>query len=380
MASTIFRVSRTEQEGQPSGAATLNRAQDPLKMKIYDTKEDIDLDDLAVNEVVATVEEEPLANIHITDTVEDGNMNPVTSNAVHDAISEVEASVSSGELPLGTWMSFENDTAPNSQWIKAGTTFDENEYPDLYLYLGTNVVPERFDHNVFSDTESGDLSRDANNPTIMQYDGFITVTQQTSYTSVMDIFKNGVKVASNGAGTSGTGYKGCSSSTIPFKKGDSIYTSMTGQNIIEAFTYYKKLMFIKATSVADAYLPSDAVIDIKDYTKDYVDAKNSYSTTETLTGGTWIDGKPIYRKVTSYNGVIESPTLSSSIIINAIVGQPNIDTFISATYVGRRTSSTGEKMSATFDTWIQSDTTIKVLATSKMYVENIISLYTKTTD
>lgn len=89
MASTIFRVSRTEQEGQPSGAATLNRAQDPLKMKIYDTKEDIDLSDLAVNEVVATVEEEPLANIHITDTVEDGNMNPVTSNAVAEAIDAI---------------------------------------------------------------------------------------------------------------------------------------------------------------------------------------------------------------------------------------------------------------------------------------------------
>ena len=89
MASTIFRVSRTEQEGQPSGAATLNRAQDPLKIKIYDTKEDIDISDLAVNEVVATVEEEPLANIHITDTVEDGNMNPVTSNAVHDAIDAI---------------------------------------------------------------------------------------------------------------------------------------------------------------------------------------------------------------------------------------------------------------------------------------------------
>lgn len=29
----------------------------------------------------------------------------------------------------------------------------------------------------------------------------------------------------------------------------------------------------------------------------YTDAKNSYSTTEQLTGGKWIDGKPIYRKV-----------------------------------------------------------------------------------
>ena len=31
--------------------------------------------------------------------------------------------------------------------------------------------------------------------------------------------------------------------------------------------------------------------------KDYVDNSNSYSTEEVKTGGTWIDGKPIYRKV-----------------------------------------------------------------------------------
>ena len=31
--------------------------------------------------------------------------------------------------------------------------------------------------------------------------------------------------------------------------------------------------------------------------KGYVDSSNSYSTNEVKTGGKWIDGKPIYRKV-----------------------------------------------------------------------------------
>jgi hypothetical protein len=105
----------------------------------------------------------------------------------------------------------------------------------------------------------------------------------------------------------------------------------------------------------------------------------SYSTEETLTGGTWIDGKPIYRKVTPYNGVMESSALGDSRIYNAVIGQPYIDTLISVTYVGKRKNTT-QVMSATFDTWIQSNTTIKVWATSAMNVENIISLYTKTTD
>ncbi len=42
-----------------------------------------------------------------------------------------------------------------------------------------------------------------------------------------------------------------------------------------------------------------------DYTqKKYVDKGTSYSTTETTTGGTWIDGKPIYRKVFPINMLI----------------------------------------------------------------------------
>lgn len=36
MASSIFRVSRTETEGQQSGPATLNKAQEPVKMRIYE--------------------------------------------------------------------------------------------------------------------------------------------------------------------------------------------------------------------------------------------------------------------------------------------------------------------------------------------------------
>ena len=51
----------------------------------------------------------------------------------------------------------------------------------------------------------------------------------------------------------------------------------------------------------------------------------SYSTTEQKTGGVWIDGKPIYRKVIEVNGIIPSggistgcPTGSLIISLNAI--------------------------------------------------------------
>lgn len=41
-------------------------------------------------------------------------------------------------------------------------------------------------------------------------------------------------------------------------------------------------------------------------TKNYVDVGNSYSLTETATGGTWINGKPIYRRVVVCNGLPNS--------------------------------------------------------------------------
>lgn len=286
---------------------------------------------------------------------------------------EEASSTTIDSLPVGTWASFENtDAAPNSQWIKAGTTFDEDDYPELYLYLGTNIVPSRFDHSRLGVYQSITLPTTSGTAITMQYDGILIYVPNGAGTN--NVYINDVRICYD-RGASGDD----SSVTIPFRKNDAIYATLPGGSTSKV-AYYTKPLFIKAKSFVEESVPNAAIETVKDYTKSYVDTKNSYSTEETLTGGTWIDGKPIYRKVTSYNGAIESPTLSSSIIINAIVGQPNIDTLISVSYVGRRTNSTGEKMSATFDTWIQSNTTIKVLATSKMYVENIISLYTKTTD
>ncbi len=53
---------------------------------------------------------------------------------------------------------------------------------------------------------------------------------------------------------------------------------------------------------------------------------NSYSETESLTGGTWIDGKPIYRKVIPFTvpGVLDAPAAVG------IVHNLNIDKYLRA--------------------------------------------------
>lgn len=56
---------------------------------------------------------------------------------------------------------------------------------------------------------------------------------------------------------------------------------------------------------------SDSITDT--YSCDYINKINSYSTEETLTGETWIDGKPIYRRIYSINNITKNVMFSKSI-------------------------------------------------------------------
>lgn len=84
MAKKIFYVSRTEDPGTgTAGAATLNRADQPQLMKVFDTVADAEADiaNIDTNEIVGTKEVD-LSSYAIVNRVADGNLNPVTSNAV----------------------------------------------------------------------------------------------------------------------------------------------------------------------------------------------------------------------------------------------------------------------------------------------------------
>lgn len=109
--------------------------------------------------------------------------------------------------------------------------------------------------------------------------------------------------------------------------------------------------------------------------RNYIDAKNSYSTTETLTGGTWIDGKPIYRKAYNFNKMLSvGPNFYT---MN--VGQANFDTLIKTYYIGRRSNMT-DIMTAYFPTWTANNYDgfkISVNDGEVMFVDYIIFEYTK---
>ena len=188
-------------------------------------------------------------------------------------------------VPLGAWCSFEKDVAPSNNWLMAGTTFDETMYPALNLYLGTNKVPSRYDHNRPSDYESITLSTDSNNPTVMDYDGEINSIIPYQHSDSLTV--NGVVIADTSSHAGQT-------FTVLFKKGDEIY-ARAGSGATYKVRYYKHPLFIKATSIASDSDKDSILAQIQEY--------NTYSTEETLTGKTWIDGKKIYRRVVVFKDI-----------------------------------------------------------------------------
>lgn len=202
-------------------------------------------------------------------------------------------------IPLGGWTSFENDTAPNTEWLQAGTTFDSDTYPELFMYLGGNTVPERYDHSRLGSCQDITIPKGSSNAKIMPYDGILYINAFTVAGDTITTYINNNPVSESASIMNRSEYRGVDSITLHISKGDSIYYTGPQQTTViksSKVAYYTHPMFIKATTTASSYTPSSAVQEIKDYTKDYVDAKNSYSTEETLTGGTWLDGKPIYKK------------------------------------------------------------------------------------
>ena len=83
--------------------------------------------------------------------------------------------------------------------------------------------------------------------------------------------------------------------TIPVKKGDVVRKGQASTGLYYA-QYYKSHLYIKAVDGVDISDEDTFLVTVKNF----VEEKNSYSTTEMLTGGKWIDGKPIYRKVIDF--------------------------------------------------------------------------------
>ena len=189
--------------------------------------------------------------------------------------------------PIGTLIQ-QYKKKPMSGYLYCdGSTFDQNAYPALYMYLGTNVLPD--------------------------YRECVMVGAEQNTTDTIathDVYGEGEfkddQLQDHNHDVSGVGYGESSGknwvyTTRPpeansYASDGTVNTSApTGARTGETTHGKQKAVYvyIKATSGLAENQQDNVLNDVKNY----VDNSNSYSTQEVKTGGTWIDGKPIYRKV-----------------------------------------------------------------------------------
>ena len=219
----------------------------------------------------------------------------VKDNGGTKTLEQISGSTPTGN-PVGTLLSRANGQVPRNYLECDGSTFNAGQYPALYLYLGTNVLPERFDHSQPSAIETIVPSTTTITEVTALYDGILWLLSDSTI--------SGRKVTINGVEYNPLSTTAMSNVTISVRKGDVVSISggtSTNNYIVQAF-WFKKHLYIKAVDGVDIS-DEDTFLDT---VKNFVQEKNSYSTTEMLTGGTWIDGKPIYRKCFAISGTVYS--------------------------------------------------------------------------
>jgi microcystin-dependent protein len=186
-------------------------------------------------------------------------------------------------LPVGAVLSFPAGTTQAGWLLCDGSTFDRTVYPALYTYLGSNVLPD-YRECVLVGVGQNDTD------TIAEHDvytlGQFKDDQLQDHTH--DLPTELARMENYVAGAAQSWAKTNTTTTTTYTETLNVTnTYRTGTT-----THGKQkgvAFYIKATSAGPEVEPDIYA------TKGMVRDAASYSTDEQLTGGTWIDGKPIYK-------------------------------------------------------------------------------------
>ena len=257
-------------------------------------------------------------------------------------VAQYDAAVGSNTVvPVGTISAYYGSTDPaDGQWLicdgrdTTGTAIElETHYPSLYIFLGgTNVLPDLRELTLVGAGQNGTETIAAHDVyTLGQFKDdqlqnfkatFIGVSFESTTGRANEITgairNTAVRNAnySAGGGVNNSLAEREIDPSITARAGTTTHGKQKGVNWI-----------IKAISSTDTQpIPSTDIQTIEQYfdngiqrVEQDIQAAQSYSTTETLTGGTWIDGKPIYRKVIN----------TTSLANNTVLIQ-NVDTVINS--------------------------------------------------
>ena len=215
-------------------------------------------------------------------------------------------------LPVGSILTTYKKIQPYNYLYCDGSTFDETQYPELYLYLGTNVLPdyrecvpvgaEKNTTDIFDSTETdpstglpGTQSHDVFSQGEFKDDQFQshehTLEGAPLYGSTAGYIRNSYTDSVQYIGTRNTW--GVASGR----------TGTTTRTKEKAVYYYIKA--VDGVDIADEDTFLNTVVNT-------IQDAQSYSTTEQKTGGKWIDGKDIYRKVINIGNLPNATTKNVS--------------------------------------------------------------------
>lgn len=276
----MFYVDRHTDPANPE----LIKADDHQLMKVYETKDDLitDIDNIDDNEVVSTKDKD-YEGIEVVDEVVEGNQNPVTSNGAYNAIQTAKIDIYKPNVEERTgriwvdgkpiyrryfdvtvpWTSF---SIANSEWY--GALVDTSvSYETLIHYEGTwgyNWTGIGYQPYCFGSA----------------------IPTPAAANSIGELLTSCVRLTGHNL-------------EVYCYIGDQRHSVLSSDCIIKLVVYYTK-----STDSAISPLP-DSGGGISTTSSNLIGLIGkegiSYSQTETLTGGTWIDGKPIFRK--TYKGI-----------------------------------------------------------------------------
>lgn len=245
----------------------------------------------------------------------------VKDNGGTKTLEQISGSIPTGN-PVGSLITTYKKIQPRNYLYCDGSTFNAGQYPALYLYLGSNVLPDYrectmvgAEENTTDDIATHDVYAQGEfKDDQFQMHGHKSGNESNNPAS-------GVPSNSNGFFGSSATYQNNNTNAVlyPIKPrlnpDGSAYTGADPR--FGDVTHGKQkavYVYIKAVDGVDISDEDTFLVTVKNF----VEEKNSYSTTEMLTGGKWIDGKPIYRNVFKITSTIATATwgwggLSSSI-------------------------------------------------------------------
>lgn len=194
--------------------------------------------------------------------------------------------------PIGVIHAFSGQTAPNGYLLCNGASYKVADYPDLYAVIGNTYggdtenfnVPNLVDKFIQGSTTSGE-EKEAGLPNItgtFYHDPNVKLSLSGAFS-----YTGGSSInLQNDAANKNSGYVSFDAS-----KSNPIYGKSTTVQP-PALTMVYIIKAFHTNEGVDSGVSDDVI--------NYINNLNSYSTEETLTGGKWIDGKPIYRKVITH--------------------------------------------------------------------------------